>query len=244
MMAKILVTRALPEAEETATRLRALGHAPIVAPLRETSSVTSPLPPEPPEFLIATSRNAFVAAGSLPAPWHALSMHCVGPKTAEAARLAGFTEVHAAAGDAAALVETLMQQIRPGARLLYLAGEPRGHELEDKLRAGGHALQTLVCYRMIRVGSLPVVARQVLASRTCDAVLHFSARSASAYFDLARVAGLEAEAAHPLHACLSPAVAQEVWTAAPTAARRDLDLLVAPEPTGESLIGALHARLG
>ena len=54
-MARVLVTRAMPEAEETASQLRALGHEVLIAPLRSVEGVATPFPVQRPDAVIATS---------------------------------------------------------------------------------------------------------------------------------------------------------------------------------------------
>lgn len=238
-MARVLVTRARLEAEETAHELAARGHEAILAPLRILDVVATPLPPQRPDALIATSRNSFVQDGEWPAGWLGLPVYCVGEKTAEAARNAGFGRVFAAQGDAGSLFRTLAAKLPHASRLLYLAGEPRRPELEDRLRAAGFMVEILPRYRMVRVGHLPEAARDTLATGVCDAVLHFSAESARAFFALAEAADLAREAKIPLHACLSSAVAD----AARHAADGTLLLAIAPKRTGSSLIAMLDTHL-
>ncbi len=236
-MARFLITRAEPDAEETAQRLRALGHSPIVAPLRTLETIRAASPATPPRALIATSRNAFAGA-PMPEAWRALPLYCVGVRTAEAARKVGFSALEIADGDVASLLGRIVgEHQRPG-RLVYLAGAPRRPELEDGLRALGCEIEVLLRYRMHSVPALPTAAARALEERACDAVLHFSAESAQVFFALAKAARLEEAARSVLHACLSPEIAGTVEKAAGGAVKT----LVAPEKTGGSLIQALDSR--
>lgn len=235
-MARVLVTRALPEAEETATLLRELGHEALVAPLRSTEDVPTPFPARQPDALVATSRNALRHGVAIPGGWLALPIYCVGETTAVAARAAGFDRVLTASGDAAALVTLIGKTSAPESRLLYLAGAPRGPQLESTLQAAGFRLETLLRYRMRDLDRLPEVARAALAEDRLDAVLHFSAESARAFFKQAQSAGVMAPARRLRHACLSPAVA----AAAREAAGPALDIVVAEARSGQALVEALH----
>jgi uroporphyrinogen-III synthase len=238
-MARILVTRNAPDAEETAVALRRLGHEPLVAPLRELEVLPLPESTFAPQALLATSRNVFRALGNIPAFWRDLPVHCVGARTAEAARAAGFRRVLAGSGDSAALAGEIARALPAGAHLLYLAGEPRGDVLERDLAQAGFEVAALTCYRMRRVQTLPALARAALEAGSCAAVLHFSSETARAYFDLAAGAGLAREAAIPLHACLSHPIAETVKQLFPACDR----VIFASEPRSDSLIALVAAHL-
>jgi uroporphyrinogen-III synthase len=236
-MARVLVTRALPEAEETASQLGALGHEVLIAPLRSVEGVATPFPVQRPDAVIATSRNAIGHGVPIPAEWRALPILCVGEKTAEAARAAGFFRAEAAEGDAVALQAVITKAYPSGSRLAYLAGEPRRPELEVAIRAGGFALDTLLRYRMRDLEGFPEPARAALIEGRLDATLHFSAESARAFFKRAQSVDLMIAACKLRHACLSPAVA----AAAREAAGQSLDVIVAQERSSHNLVATLHA---
>lgn len=239
-MAKVLVTRAMPEAEDTARDLVALGHIPILAPLRHAEAVMTPLPSQIPDGLIATSRNAFQHGPSLPPEWASVPVWCVGEKTADAARMAGFSVIFVADGDAIALARQVLAARPMPRRMLYLAGELRGDALETSLRAEGVDLDVVLRYRMKRRPALPKAARAALADSDIDAILHFSAESARAFFALAGAAGLVEAASRPWHCCLSSAVAEAVIEAA----GRQLKTIIASKPTGFSLVEAITTHCG
>lgn len=237
-VARVLVTRALPEAEETARDLRALGHEPIVAPLRELVPVDTPWPEMRPDALIATSRHAFAPPLPEMAEWYRLPIHVVGERTGEAAREAGFTDIRIGGGDAAALARHIIAESRAGARLLYLAGEPHRPELEADLAAAGMRVTPLLRYRMIAGGTLPDLARAALVAGALDAVLHFSGETAKTFADLVAAAGLGPAVYSLRHFCLSPAIAtglRQAFAQAP-----NLGLIVAEEPTARSLLAKLQ----
>lgn len=217
--------------------LSAAGHAPVLAPLRVVEALPLPADPPVPDRLIATSRNAFLDAETLPAIWRGRPIHCVGEKTAEAARAAGFARAEASGGDLTTLVPDVRAAVRPGERLLYLAGETRKPDLEITLRAAGHMLVTLPRYRMRRLDALPETARRALVAGACDAALHFSAESAAALFDLARAAGLGPALAGICHACLSPAVARRVEALGGDPA----GIRIAEKPDAGALVALLRA---
>ena len=235
-MARVLVTRAMPEAEETAESLMALGHMPVLAPLRIVEGIGTPFPAEKPDALIVTSRNALVQGAALPADWLAVPVFCVGRKTAGIAADAGFKDIRIAGGDAVSLASQIIENHPAGSRLLYLAGEPRGPELEANLQCAGVSVVVLLRYRMHRIAALPEAASHALAAQALDAVLHFSAESARAFFFLAQSAGFLGAASAIPQFCLSDAVAR----AATEQAGGRLTCIIAPKRTGEDLVEAFH----
>lgn len=231
---RVLVTRAAEDAERTASALRAQGHEAIIAPLRARVPLESLWPDAAFDALLATSRNAF--AGNM-APTHlkALPCFCVGQATALAAREAGFAQAEALGDTASALAQALVHRLPSAARLLYLAGTPRRPELEMQLRDAGHRVLALERYAMRRVPALPQQAAEALEAGTLDAVLHYSAQSAGAFFGLAEQAELGQPALKPLHLCLSAAVANQL----PAQAKRR----VAAHPR-EAALHDLLAKVG
>ena len=97
---RIWITRAQPEAEATAGRIRALRHEPVVAPVLEVRPSLDAPALEGVGALAFTSRNGVRAFVAL-TPERDLQVFTVGDATAAAAREAGFTDVASASGDAA-----------------------------------------------------------------------------------------------------------------------------------------------
>lgn len=94
-MTRVLITRPQPGAAETANRLRALGHEPLVVPLFVVEAKDWTPPSAMPEAIMVTSAAAAREGGPGMAPFFGLPCFCVGARTAAAARSAGFTDVHA-----------------------------------------------------------------------------------------------------------------------------------------------------
>src|ERR1700738_3415389 len=148
---RLLVTRPLPDAERTAAALRRQGHqVDIAALLRIESIPAAELDRGPWSALVVTSANALRAI-----EWHPrraalleLRVFAVGPRTAAAARAAGFLDVIEAGGN----VQELTEQIRASAKaqsesrdpLLYLAGQDRSGDPAGDLAADGLLVVTAV----------------------------------------------------------------------------------------------------
>src|SRR5262245_64889093 len=184
-----------------------------------------------------TSANAARAVAAHPsrAALAALPAFTVGRRTADAARAAGFADVHSADGDKADLA-ALIRADYAAARgpLLYLAGEERAGELD--LSASGVAVVTTVIYRAVAAERFPDAVAAALAAAAVDGVLHFSRRSAEAYPACARRAGLLAGALAPLQLCLSAAVAE------PLAAAGAASIRIASRPDEAAMLELVDAE--
>jgi uroporphyrinogen-III synthase len=111
---RVAITRAMPEAEITAQRVRELGAEPVIAPLLTIVPCGYDTNTEDAQAIIFTSINGVRA---FPATREARArILAVGDATADAARAAGFLDVRSADGDVdalAALAES--HSIRPRA---------------------------------------------------------------------------------------------------------------------------------
>ena len=230
---RILVTRPQPRAADTASALRARGHEPIVAPLFQIE-ILSKVDPKAAEWAAILLTSASALAGILKSAgrsaWRGVPVFAVGDRTAQAARDAGFTNVTSAAGNANDLVGVVAAQLKPPARLLYLAGEERTGDLAGALQAKNFAVDTIVVYRFLTVPALPEVAATALADGL-DGVLHFSRRGADAFLIAARNSRLlDAAVNRPIHFCMSEQVAAPLRQAG--AAR----IQVAARPNEDALL--------
>jgi uroporphyrinogen-III synthase len=241
----VLVTRPHPDNETTAATLRARGYDVALAPTLRLEPI--PLPQGDATgygAVIVTSANALRAA----APQlndHALlklPLFAVGEETAAAARRAGFAEVISADGDAAALRECVVRGLRAApARtrrpLLYLAGADLSRDLAGELGARGIDVVTRTTYRMVAVMRLPGDICEAFAANRIEAILHYSNRSARAFLEAARAAGVEISALALPQCCISASVAQVLREAG--AAR----LAVAASPNEDALLSALAGSI-
>ena len=230
---RILVTRPQPRAADTASALRARGHEPIVAPLFQIE-ILSKVDPKAAEWaaILLTSTNALpgILKSAGRSAWRGVPVFAVGDRTAQAARDAGFTNVTSAAGNVNDLIGDVAAQLKPPARLLYLAGEERTGDLAGALQAKNFAVDTIVVYRFLTVPALPEVAATALADGL-DGVLHFSRRGADAFLIAARNSRLlDAAVNRPIHFCMSEQVAAPLRQAG--AAR----IQVAARPNEDALL--------
>jgi uroporphyrinogen-III synthase len=211
----VLVTRPHPDAEATASALRAKGLEVLLAPMLRF---------EPVAFhddadahygaVVVTSANALRGiephlAGSR---LLRLPLFAVGAHTAAAAQSAGFHNVIPASGDAAGLRDCVLagvkaKELKKASTLLYLAGADLARDLAGELGERGFTVVTHTTYRMIPVPNLPREARDAFAASRIGAVLHYSRRSARAFLEAARAGGVEISALAIPQCCISGAVA-------------------------------------
>ncbi len=241
----VLVTRPYPDDETTAASLRARGFDVLRAPMLRF---------EPVAFhddinarysaVIVTSANAL--RGIEPhLKGHRmleLPLFAVGEHTAAAARRAGFTHVVSANGDAANLRDLVLaslkaKELKKASTLLYLAGAEFARDLASELEESGFRVVTQTTYKMIAVTSLPREACDAFAANQVEAVLHYSQRSARAFLDAARAAGVEISALAIPQCCISAAVASVVRDAGAT------QVVVAATPDENALFEALERAL-
>jgi uroporphyrinogen-III synthase len=137
---RIWVTRS--EGEPTAARLRALGHAPLTAPVLAARALPGEIDLAGVTALAFTSSNGVRAFAGLSAR-RDLAVYAVGPGTARAAREAGFRQVRSADGDVEALARLIARE-RPGL-VLHPSARAPARDLARMLvlkgvQACGHAV--------------------------------------------------------------------------------------------------------
>lgn len=237
----ILVTRPQPDNDATADALRARGFEALAAPMLRFERMPVSLDADAPcDAVIVTSANAVRALDGQPvlAALARLPVFAVGDRTAQAARDAGFAQVVSAQGDAGALRALVAKRAKklglgPGAGLLYLAGADLSRDLAGELGTHGFHVTTKTAYRMAPVAALPDDVLAAFAAGTIDAVLHYSRRSARAFFQAAGRGGVEISALAAQHCCLSEAVAAVAHDAGAT------QVIAAATPDETALFAAL-----
>jgi len=237
---RLLVTRPERDGERTATALRSRGHEVVHAAVMRIEIIAdAEIGGGPWSALIMTSVNALraVEAHARRAELMGLPIGVVGERSAAAARAAGFSEVRWVGRDVGELVARIRASLRHGDHpLLYLAGEETSRDLAGDLAAGGLVTHTVVVYRAVKAERLPPPAESALAAGEIDGVLHFSRRSAEAFIDCARAAGILGRALAVPHYCLSQRVA------GPLAAAGAPDVRVAARPEEAAIMALIDTK--
>ena len=171
----VLLTRPAAQSASFAQSLQARveGLRVIVSPLMTTVFLTVTLPKEPLQGVILTSQTGAEAAGRLRTQLPDLA-YCVGDRTAQVAREAGF-RVQSAQGDAEALLALILRE-KPQA-LIHLRGREARGDLAQRLSAAGVFTQERVVYAQ-DAQPLSDEAVAVLSGKAPVLVPLFSPRSA------------------------------------------------------------------
>lgn len=173
---RIWITRAQPGAEDTAERVRALGHEAVVAPLLAVRVLD-----DVEISLVGVAALAFTSANGVRAfaarsGDRSLKVFAVGAATALAARAAGFKTVLSADGDVEALADGigLRRSELKGVILHPSAAEPAG-DLTGALEKHGVAARQVILYE---TGPVTISDAEAETLVRCDAVLLHSLRAA------------------------------------------------------------------
>lgn len=189
----IIITRALPGAAETASRLLEAGHAPLLSPALEL--IRLPVP----DFddsgfpqIIFTSANGvrFFCDAS---PNRDKIAWCVGPSTARAAKQAGFRDVHQGQGNGEQLSKLILADPASSrSPLLHVANDAAAGKIVRALNANDREATFAALYTTRTADALTGAAKDVLmGSDRCIILIH-SAKGAAAFSELLDGASLSA----------------------------------------------------
>jgi len=238
----ILVTRPSDDAAALSDMLEAAGFAVLAEPLLSIADIP-PTPEQMAEDLEGVQALLFTSANGVRAfarhtKMRGVPAYCVGPATADAARLVGFSQVETAAGDVAALAALTTHSLSAeGGALFHAAGSDVTGDLAGRLRAAGFTVTKRALYKATMADALSAPARRAIAQGTIAAVVLFSPRTAVTFRRLLAGAELSDRAALMTAACLSEAVAAEI---------NDLtwhNVLIANAPESADIVALLRESL-
>ena len=214
---RLLLTRPEADAARTAAALRARGHEAIVAPLLRIEILPdAELGAGPWAAILVTSANAVraIAGHERRDRLRGIAVFAVGAHSAQDMRAAGFADVTSADGNVTDLADLVAARMTPAsaAPLSCRRGALR------RSRRRSCAREVLPCTRRWSIAPLSPRICRAMRSRlwrpAIDGVFHFSRRSAEAYVNAARKAGLgEAALTKPVHFCLSARIAEPLLRA-------------------------------
>jgi uroporphyrinogen-III synthase len=176
-MKRVLVTRSEPGASETGERLAVLGLKPIVEPVFAIEPIDAALPAF--DALAFTSANGVREFARRERRRDAPAF-CVGGRTAEAAREAGFASVKSADGDVWTLARLILGELPAGQKLLHSGNEDSVGDLVGQLRTRDIAASFIATYRAAPIAKPgPALAAHLAGTPAFEAVLIHSARGAA-----------------------------------------------------------------
>jgi uroporphyrinogen-III synthase len=232
---RVLVTRSVDDASRTARALAARGHEALIAPLYHVRFFDGPeISFEGEQAILVTSSNGARALARRTSR-RDLPVFAVGTRTAGTARAEGFGDVFDAAGDAKALALGVRERLDPQAgALLHATGTNTSHEFARELARAGFVLRAHALYEAVEAPQLPANAAEALRSRTLDAMLLFSPRSALVFARRVEEAHLAASCRYLIACCISKAAVDAL------AGLQFRDIRVAPRPTLDSVLALLE----
>lgn len=231
------MTRPEPGAARTAARLMERGFEPVVLPLTETRAlpVDVGVMPDDVDAVAVTSASAVRhAPKDLIGRLAALPCHAVGRRTAEAARKAGFRQVHEGGGDAEALAAAMARQFA-GKSLVYLCGRVRFPGFETSLATAQVRVIAVETYDTVAIDYPDGEIMRRLSGKPVDVVLFYSAKAAEAMRALARRPALCGLFDAAMYLCLSSRIGIALESPAGEKIR------VASEPNEDALLSLLSA---
>ncbi len=233
MSRRILITRPLAEAEETAGLLRARGHNPLTCPLTEIIFAPVALPQGPYAGYVTTSHQAIGWLARQQAE-RDIPLFVVGEASAARARDAGFAHVLAGSGDARGIAGAIRKKVAPpvSAPLLYLRAEHVSFDLAGVLKEQGYAMDEQVVYSTRALHVLPEELADTLRTGTVDTALFYSRRSLEICEELVEKAGLSGSLRHIEAIAMSERIARAA--AAPWKAIR-----ISPTPDQAGIFSSL-----
>ncbi len=232
---RVLVTRAEPDATETARVLEASGYQPLIVPLSEIRPLPVELSALPPDLATVATTSAN-AVRNLPHPLasalKSAHCYCVGEKTAEAARRAGFADIVEGRGDAEQLAAAIIASGAPGP-VVYLCGRLRRPTFEAALASAGIKVLPLETYDTVAAPLDEATALEALGGMAVDAALVYSLTAAEALARLSRLPAVSRLLETTEICCISGRVAAELRSSGFTRVR------TATEPTEAGLLSIL-----
>jgi uroporphyrinogen-III synthase len=205
---RVLVTRPIDDALETAAHLAARGHQSVISPLLEiqlrADVVISLIDVQ---AILATSSNGVRALSQL-SDRRDLPLFAVGEHTASIARDLDFSDVRSANGNVQALADAVWTWARPEAgALVHVAGSEKPGPLATSLHVLGYEVRTAMLYRAVPVARLTPAALDALRAGILDAVLLFSPNTAATFVDCVAVDGVQKCCRTLVAYCISSAAA-------------------------------------
>lgn len=235
-MARVLITRAEPEASATSALVASMGHDPIVLPLTQTEMLQEGLKrirglgaSGADLYIVTSARAVQVLEQDGLAPWAARQRWAVVGE--RAASLLGDLGADLVAPPTANVTELIDLLSDRNEAMVYLAAFDRKPALEDRFSR----MRVIPIYRAKALGGFdPAAINTLLTEPPCDALV-YSARGADLLADAISKARLLEDLRAMRWLCLSPDVAAHC----PEAVRRADRIKIADNPTQTALLSLL-----
>jgi uroporphyrinogen-III synthase len=162
--------------------------------------------------IVATSRNALRALAASPPALSAAcakTIYVVGPGTADLAESLGFSDIIEGPGTASALAPMVAAAVKRDPRpVAVLTGDVSAFDFPDALENASIKALCIPAYKSVAATSLSTEVLQRLRSRSIDAVLLMSPRTAKIWWHLVNCRDERPDVSSLVHICASAKVAQ------------------------------------
>lgn len=235
---RFLLSRPIADSEELAKKFVVKNIDYIIEPMMTLEYLLKiPIDFKHFQALIFTSSNA-VRAFSHHYSTVALTVYCVGDKTTEMAKSAGFKDIISADGDLIKLSKVIEDNLIPQkGSLLYLSAKHIFGDLKTDLETAGFTVDRREIYEMVASRSFSKKAKNLLERGEIDYIPFYSSRSALIFTELINKAGVEKYLKNISALCLSPAIKDVI---------RNLkwqQILTAEKPTQYDLFQQINIEL-
>lgn len=181
----VLVTRPALVMGSLEKDLMDLGYDVFCEPFLSIERLITPLPFVQGDFItILTSQMAASILRDQKYDWPELYLtpcFCVGRKTAEIAKQAGFMNIFIGSGDGEGLARVIAQTEPITRQALHICGEITDRNLRDVLLTSGRQVLFWPLYRAIKKQEISLELTDRLLCQALDVALFFSARTAQAF---------------------------------------------------------------
>lgn len=187
----VLITRPLPDAQETAAKLNEIGIETFLLPLFYVERISLAIEEArhacalKPQGIMVTSVNAVRIIVEKIQPKASIPIYCSGDKAAAFLKQHGYRNIHCAHKDSMALVELIEEFCRPeDGDLVYLSAKEVSNDIGGILEDKGYAVSQIAVYQNISA-QIPKEDVDLLGRERIDTVLFFSPSAAKAFYRLA-----------------------------------------------------------
>jgi uroporphyrinogen-III synthase len=238
-MTTALITRPLPEAEETAKILQDKGFSTIIDPLltihirMDGASELEKSLQYPIQTIVLTSANGAKALGHITEK-RELPILAVGASTAAAAKKLGFHKITVTGENVRLLMDHIVRSCPPkDGDILYISADVITVNLPSLLAAQGFAVKRIIGYYSEETTVLSEKTITLLENKSPSTALFYSKRTAEIFMQLAANYDLS----HITAFALSPAIAEVLH------AKQWQGIYSADHPTQESLMALIEKQV-
>jgi len=208
----VLVTRPALVMGSLEKDLFDLGYDVFCEPFLSIERLVTPRPFVKGDFItVLTSQVAASLLCNQKYDWPELYLNpcfCVGQKTAEIAKQAGFINIVIGSGDGDGLVRGIAQAEPITKQALHICGQDTDRSLREGLLASRRSVLFWPIYRAIKKQEISLELKDRLLSHALDIVLFFSVRTAQAFCTALQKIQMEQTCRSMTVVALSPKVAQ------------------------------------